>query len=81
MGFRFLGFKVLGFRVPLKLKWETLARGISGPWRPSGAEAHDVEVTSQGQTPAVRDVKFDTIWGFPKIGDPNIVPQIVGSLL
>ena len=21
------------------------------------------------------------VWGFPKIGDPNIVPQIVGSLL
>ena len=21
------------------------------------------------------------IWGFPKIGDPNIVPQTVGSLL
>ena len=21
------------------------------------------------------------IWGFPKIGDPNIVPQIVGSIL
>ena len=20
-------------------------------------------------------------WGFPKIGDPNIVPEIVGSLL
>ena len=24
---------------------------------------------------------FPTVWEFPKIGDPNIVPQIVGSLL
>ena len=24
---------------------------------------------------------FESIWEFPKIGDPNFVPQIVGSLL
>ena len=23
----------------------------------------------------------DSTWGFPKIGDPNLVPFIVGSLL
>ena len=24
---------------------------------------------------------LESIWGFPKIGDPNIAPEIVGSLL
>ena len=35
---------------------------------------------SWGFTGGVRFFR-SSIWEFPKIGDPNIVPQIIGSLL
>ena len=28
-----------------------------------------------------QESRLEVTWEFPKIGDPNIVPQIVGSLL
>ena len=33
------------------------------------------------QLPCAEEGGLNVIWGFPKIGDPNIVPEIVGSLL
>ena len=72
-----VGFAGFGYRLEfgsakslLKEKCERCT-----PLLPARQKTESHHITGRGSK-----VLYDTIWGFPKIGDPNIAPEIVGSL-
>ena len=46
-----------------------------------GWRTEPLPTTHIGYLSILQQLDTDVMWGFPKIGDPNIVPYIVDSLL